>query len=163
METAEDQRHVSAIGSPGAGTSSRPPGSAQSMVEFALIVPLFLFLLYMSITFAVIGQYALAVSQLASAGARYAAIHPELSTGEIASYIKSGALGSPTITGGGGANLTVTVVPAGGFAQPVTVTVSYDLSANVLVSDAAAMFGLIGLSNTVPTVLSTTQSAMSEG
>lgn len=162
METAGAERGRGAIRPATAGAAGRRRRSAQTMLEFALVVPLFLFLLYILITFAVIGQYALAVSQLASAGARYAAINSDQSSSQLAAYIKSGTLGSPTITGGGGANLTVTVIPAGGFGQPVTVTVSYDLSSNVLVSDASAMFALVGLNNAVPTLLSATQSAMSE-
>lgn len=162
MAAATEQRgrHPRAAADRRRGGRRRCP--AQTMLEFALVIPLFLFLLYMSITFAIVGQYALAVSQLASAGARYAAVNSGQSAGQLSTYIKSGALGSPTITGGGGANLTVTVVPASGFGQPVTVTVSYDLSSNVLVSDASAMFALVGLSNTIPTVLTATQSAMSE-
>lgn len=161
METAGAERGRAAIRPATAGAAGRRSRSAQTMLEFALVVPLFLFLLYILITFAVIGLYALAVSQLASAGARYAAINSDQSSSQLAAYIKSSTLGSPTITGGG-ANLTVTVIPAGGFGQPVTVTVSYDLSSNVLVSDASAMFALVGLNNAVPTLLSATQSAMSE-
>ncbi len=162
MQTAEGGRAHGPMREALRGSYRRRRRSAQTMLEFALVVPLFLFLLYISITFAIVGQYALAVSQLASAGARYAAIHSDQSAGQLSAYIKSGALGSPTITGGGGANLTVNVVPASSFGQPVTVTVTYDLSSNVLVSDASAMFALVGLSNAMPTVLSVTQSAMSE-
>jgi Flp pilus assembly protein TadG len=136
--------------------------SGQAMAEFALIVPLFVIIIFVAITFAVIGQAALAVSQLAYAGARYAAVNSSLSKSALQSYIASGALGSPTITGAGGKNLTVTVTPASGFGQPVTVTVSYDLTGNALVSSMSGLFGGLGMKTTFPTTLTATQSVMSE-
>jgi Flp pilus assembly protein TadG len=136
--------------------------SGQSMAEFALLIPLFLFLVFLTITFAVIGQAALAVSQLAYTGARYAAVHPELTAAEVQSYITSGAVGSPTITGNSGSNLTVTVQTAAGFAQPVSVTVAYDLNSNALVSMMQNTFTNLGLNTSFPTTLSATQIASSE-
>lgn len=47
----------------------------QSMVEFALIAPLALILLFVGVQFAIIGQAALALSQGASAIARYVAVY----------------------------------------------------------------------------------------
>jgi Flp pilus assembly protein TadG len=132
------------------------------MAEFALLLPLFLFMLFMAITFAVIGQAALAVSQLAYNGARYAAINPTLSANQVASYIKSGNLGSPTITADGGANLTVTVTPASGRGQPLTVTIAYDLASNSLISSMSNTFAALGMSHALPTTLSATESVMSE-
>jgi Flp pilus assembly protein TadG len=132
------------------------------MAEFALITPLFLMMLFMAITFGVIGQAALAVGQLAYNGARYAAVNPTHTSGQISSYIRSGNLGSPTITSGGGSNLTVTVAQASGFGEPVTVTISYDLSSNPLVSSMSAMFSALGMAGTLPTTLTATQIAMSE-
>jgi Flp pilus assembly protein TadG len=134
----------------------------QSMAEFALLAPLFLFVIFIAITFAMIGVNALAVSQLAYNGARYAAVTPNLTTQQVQSYIKSGAIGSPTITGGSGADLTVTVTPAGGFAQPVTVTVTYDLTSNELISMMSSLFEKLGFGATFPTTLSASESVMSE-
>jgi Flp pilus assembly protein TadG len=134
----------------------------QSMAEFALLLPLFLFLVFLTVTFAVVGQAALAVNQLAYNGARYAAVHPELSAEEVEAYITSGAIGSPTITGDGGSNLTVTVEEAGGFGQPVGVTVIYDLSSNPMVSLMESLFGGLGFNVDFPTTLSATQIALSE-
>ncbi len=134
----------------------------QTMVEFALVIPLFLLVLLASITFAVIGQAALAVSQLTYNGARYAAVNPQLSAGQVCTYIKSGSLGSPTITGSGGANLTCSCTPATGFGQPVTVILSYDLTSNALVSNMSAVFSALGLSGMLPATLGATESAMSE-
>jgi Flp pilus assembly protein TadG len=133
----------------------------QSMAEFALLAPLFLFVVFVAITFAVIGQSALAVSQLAYNGARYAAVNPQLTSTQVQTYIKSGAIGAPSITAGGGANLTVTVVQAG-FGQPVTVTVAYDLSTNSIVSSMTTLFNGLGFSQTFPTSLSATEVVMSE-
>lgn len=134
----------------------------QSMAEFALITPLFIVMLFMAITFGVIGQAALAVGQLAYSGARYAAVNPTLTSDQVAGYIRGGKLGSPTITSGGGAHLSVTVVQASGFGQPVQVTISYDLSSNPLVSSMSTMFAAFGLSQTLPTTLTASEIAMSE-
>lgn len=155
--------HESVERCPRSGVSERLHAKGgQAMAEFALLLPLFLFVVFLSITFAMIGQSALAVSQLAYTGARYAAIHPELTASEIQSYITSGAVGSPTITGGGGSNLTVTVTQAAGFGQPVTVTVTYDLSSNSMVSMMNTMFTSLGMNATFPTTLSATQITSSE-
>jgi Flp pilus assembly protein TadG len=133
----------------------------QSMAEFALLAPLFLFVVFVAITFAVIGQSALAVSQLAYNGARYAAVNPTLTSTQVQTYIKSGAIGAPSITAGGGAHLTVTVVQAG-FGQPVSVTVAYDLSTNSIVSSMTTLFNGLGFHQTFPTSLSATEVVMSE-
>jgi Flp pilus assembly protein TadG len=132
------------------------------MAEFALMVPLFIAVVFVAITFAVIGQAALAVSQLAYNGARYAAVNPTLSTSQVSAYIKSGNIGSPTITGKGGANLTVTVSRAGGSYQPVTVTISYNLTNNPLVGSMSKLFNALGFKSSFPTTLSATEIVMSE-
>src|SRR5438046_2464695 len=133
----------------------------QAMAEFALLAPLFLFVVFLGITFAVIGQSALAVSQLAYNGARYAAVNPGLTSAQVQSYVTSGAIGSPTITSGGGSHLTVTVTQAT-FGNPVTVTVAYDISSNPLVSAMASLFSGFGFGTTLPTTLSATEIVMSE-
>jgi Flp pilus assembly protein TadG len=134
----------------------------QSMAEFALLAPLFLFVIFIAITFAVIGLDALAVGQLAYQGARYAAVNPQLSAQQVQDYIESGVIGSPTITANNGAALTVTVQPASGFGQPVTVTVAYDLSGNSMVSMMSKLFKGLGFDQQFPTTLSATEAAMSE-
>jgi len=76
----------------------------------------------------VIGNAALALSQLSYAGARYAAVNPSLTQSAIASYMKSNA--APTINENSGANLTITVSPNTAprpFGTAVTVSVSYNL------------------------------------
>ena len=132
------------------------------MAEFALIAPLFLFIIFIAITFAVIGVDALAVGQLAYNGARYAAVNPTLTASQLQTYIKSGAIGSPTITSNSGSALTVSVTTASGFGTPVTVTVSYSLSSNSLVSMMSSLFAGLGFPNSFPTTLSATESVMSE-
>ena len=131
------------------------------MAEFALLAPLFLFVVFIAITFAVIGQSALAVSQLAYNGARYAAVNPTLTSAQVKSYILSGAIGAPSITANNGSHLTVTVTQAS-FGQPVTVTVAYDLSSNSIVSSMTTVFNGLGFHNTFPTTLSSTEIVMSE-
>lgn len=134
----------------------------QSMAEFALLAPLFLFVIFVAITFAVIGQSALAVSQLAYNGARYAAVNPALTGAQVTTYIKSGAIGAPSITASGGSHLTVNVTAATGFGQPVTVTVAYDLSSNSIVSSMTTLFNGLGFHQVFPTSLSATEIVMSD-
>ncbi len=131
------------------------------MAEFALLAPLFLFVVSVAITFAVIGQSALAVSQLAYNGARHAAVNPQLSSAQVHTYVMSGATGAPSITAGNGAHLTVTAVQAP-FGQPVTVTVAYDLSGNAIVSSMMKLFTGLGFRQTFPTSLSSTEVVMRE-
>jgi len=135
---------------------------AQTLAEFALLVPLLILIVFLAITFAVIGEDAMAVSQLASAGARYASVNPTLSASDIAAYIKSGNLGAPTITANGAKNLTVTVTQAASFGQPVTVTISYSLSSDPLVSSMSTLFSGLGVAQALPTSLSATESVMTE-
>jgi Flp pilus assembly protein TadG len=144
------------------GVRLRRAHRGQSMAEFALMVPLFIAVVFVAITFAVIGQSALAVSQLAYNGARYAAVNPSLSTSQVSTYIKSGKIGSPTITANGGANLTVTVSRVSGSFQPVTVTISYNLKNNPLVGSMSKLFKALGFGTNFPTTLSATEIVMSE-
>jgi len=54
------------------------------------------------------------------------------------------------------------VQTAAGFAQPVSVTVAYDLNSNALVSMMKNTFTNLGLNTSFPTTLSATQIASSE-
>jgi Flp pilus assembly protein TadG len=145
----------------GAAAASLRAPRGQTMVEFALLSPLFLFVVFMAITFAVIGQSALAVSQLAYNGARYAAVNPTLTSAQIVTYVKSSAIGAPSITSGGGTHLTVTVGQAT-FGNPVTVTIAYDLSSNSIVSSMTTLFNGLGFHQAFPTTLSATEVVMSD-
>ena len=81
------------------------------MTEFALISPLVLILMLVGIQYAMIGQSALALSQGASAIARYAAVNPGTVSSGKASGLPQAAqnLLSPTILTNSGADLTITL------------------------------------------------------
>lgn len=136
--------------------------NGQTMVEFALLAPLMVLFIFVGLTFAVIGETQLAVSQLAYSAARYAAVNPTLSASSIETYITSGQLGSPTITANNGALLTVNVQQATAFGDPVTVSISYDLSSNALIGGMTTLFAGLGMPQTLPTTVSATETTMSE-
>jgi hypothetical protein len=126
------------------------------MVEFAMVMTVALFVLLVAIQFAMIGQAALAVSQLAWHGARYAAVNPNLSQDAIRTYMLS--VGSPTITHNGGEDLTITLDPnttPRTFGQPVTVNVSYEANRQIVLPNP-----FLGIS--FPSTLASQQTAMSE-
>jgi Flp pilus assembly protein TadG len=105
----------------------------QSIVEFALISPIVSLLLTIAFQVALIGQSALALSQIASAAAHYAADNPAADQGAIADYVQSAA--SRTLESNEGHDLTVVVTPGGGsrsFGTPVTVSVSYNLKSRIV-------------------------------
>lgn len=85
----------------------------QSAVEFALISIAFLLVLLLGVQWAILGQAALALSQGASAIARYAAVNEPLGTiGATYSGNPNAAMQnllSPSILTNGGADLTVTI------------------------------------------------------
>jgi Flp pilus assembly protein TadG len=107
-------------------------GHGQSMVEFALIVPLVLAIMLIGIQFALIGQAALAVSQAAYLGARAASVDGTLTSGTLSTQISSQI--SPTISG---ASVTLTPGAAAScgsprtFGCPITVSVTYDASGRI--------------------------------
>lgn len=112
--------HSSNRNSKGSMRRNRALSRGQSMVEFALGATLALAVTIIGIQFAIIGQAALAVSQGASALARWAAVNPGgLGTynGQATMPLPTGAenLLSPTIT---------TSTTSGG-------TTTYDLTVNV--------------------------------
>jgi len=128
----------------------------QSMVEFAMILTVALVILLVSIQYALIGQAALAVSQIAFQGARWASVNPNADETAIAGFIL--ANGSPTITQGGSSALTVTVTPntvPRTFGQPVTVSIAYNASAQIVLPNP-----FLGI--TFPTNLNGQQTALSE-
>ena len=125
-------------------------GRGQAMVEFALVMTLALIILLVSIQMAMIGQAALAVSQSAWHGARYASIHTTETSTQVSDYMKSKA--SPTLKT---ADLTITVSGARTFGQPVTVDVSYNCASNIVLPNP-----FLGVS--FPSTLTSQQTAMSE-
>lgn len=126
------------------------------MVELALILPLVLILLLVTIQFAIIGAEALAVNQLAYTGARYAAVNPTVDQTAISTYMKSIAL--PLINENSGADIQVTVSPSTTprvTGTSVQVTVSYSLSSKIALPNP-----FLGIA--FPATLSGTQTTMSE-
>jgi Flp pilus assembly protein TadG len=130
----------------------------QAMVEFALIATIAIIVLVVGIQFALIGQAALAVSQLSFAGARYASVNTSYTQSQIKSYMVQ--QGSPTITSNSGANLTITVTRSTNadgsyFGQPVTVNISYNATSKLILPNP-----FLGI--TFPTTLTAQETAMQE-
>lgn len=130
----------------------------QAMVEFALVAIVAIIVLVVGIQFALIGQAALAVSQLSFAGARYASVNTSYTQSQIQNYMVQ--VGSPTITSHNGANLTITVTRSTNsdgsyFGQPVTVAISYNASGQLVLPNP-----FLGI--TFPTTLTATETAMQE-
>ena len=100
------------------------------MTEFALISPLVLILMLVGIQYAMIGQSALALSQGASAIARYAAVNPGTVSSGKASGLPQAAqnLLSPTILTNSGDDLTITLssLTSTGAAEKGTLQPSVD-------------------------------------
>ena len=148
----------------------------QGAVEFALISSLSLIVLLLGVQFALIGQTALALSQGASAIARYAAVNEPLG-GVSATY--SGApnaamqnLLSSSIGTNGWADLTVTINSyKGGTASTTTaspvasvdravVTLSYDASSKIALPNPLTLPFVGAIS--FPTSLTATDSQLYE-
>ncbi len=128
------------------------------MAEFALIMPLALIVLLVGIQLALIGQAAVAVSQLAYTGARYASVHPSYSLGQVQTFMQS--VGSPTLMSNGGADLNVTMAPCAAppntFGSQVQLTLTYNLSSKLFLPNP--LFGI-----TFPATVTETQTAFCEG
>lgn len=143
----------------------------QSAVEFALISTIALVVMLVGVQFALIGQAALAVSQGASALARYAAVNPGTmgpNSSVKASSLPTAAqqlLSSSILTGSGG-DLTVTVASYTGTTTTTTSTPGYTDRAVVSMSYNAASkiflpsTTLLGI--TFPSTLTSSDSQMYE-
>src|SRR3974390_3387423 len=81
------------------GASARALYRGQTMVEFALIVPVFLLLMLGVVQMVVVGGAALAVNQAAVACARYASLNPSAGQTSVGSYLTANA--SPIISDSG--------------------------------------------------------------
>lgn len=139
------------------GAWNRIISRGQAMVEFAMVLTVALMVLLLGIQYALIGQAALALNQVAYQGARYASVNPGASQSTITSYMLQ--VGSPTITKGNGQYLTITVNPTTTprtFGQTVTVNLSFDDSGQLFLPNP--FLGVI----TFPTTLTSQESAMSE-
>ena len=139
----------------------------QSMAELAFIAPIAIILVLLGIQFAMIGQAALALSQGASALARYAAINPGTMgpNGTVTMTTAMQQLLSSSILTNGGRYLTVTIASYSGTSTTTTSTPGYtdrlviNLSYNVR-SKIALPNPFLGVS--FPTTLSASDSQMYE-
>ena len=127
--------------------------NGQAMVEFALIATIAMLILFLGIQFALLGQAALAVGQLAYQGARYASINPNVSSSAVTTWMQGVA--SPTITKGNGLTMTVSPDQPRAFQTTVTVVVTLDPVKAKLVLLPNPFFGI-----NLGTTISSTQSAM---
>jgi Flp pilus assembly protein TadG len=128
----------------------------QAMVEFAMIATIAMLVLFLGIQFALLGQAALAVGQLAYQGARYASINPNVSSATIISTMRT-QFASPTIASSNNAILAITVTPDQPrvFQTPVTVKVTLDPAAKGLILLPNPFFGI-----NLGTKITSQQSAM---
>lgn len=128
--------------------------SGQTIVEFALIIPIFLLLMLGVVQMVVVGGAALAVNQAALSCARYASLNPSATEDTVANYLSGTA--SPLINDSGlqPLTLTPTAVPRQTGAA-VAVTVSYNLKTKLFLG--ITFFGV-----TFPSQVSVTQTMTSE-
>lgn len=104
-------------------------------VEFVLVIPFFLFLIFSMIAFGSMFSFRQTLSQAATEGARAAAIAPSNKTFterrsraiDAVNQAFQGELGVPVSCGSGGLTCTVPTVPTscGNSAQCITVTLTY--------------------------------------
>jgi Flp pilus assembly protein TadG len=126
----------------------------QTLVEFALIIPVFLLLMLGVVQMVIVGGAALAVNQAAISCARYASLNPSFAQSSVNTYLTTTA--SPLISDSGLQALTlspVTVPRTTGTA--VTVTVTYKLQTKLILG--TTFFGV-----TFPSQLSVSQTMTSE-
>jgi len=140
----------------------------QSMVEFALISSVALMVMLVGVQFAMIGQAALAVSQGASALARYAAVNPgtmgtngtvTLTTAMqqlLSSSILTNSGGDLTVTIASYTGTTTTTTSSPGYTDRAVISLSYNATSKIALPNP--FLGLI----TFPTTLSATDSQMYE-
>jgi Flp pilus assembly protein TadG len=155
-------------GSAGRSGLLKSRSRGQSMVEFALLAPLALVIMLVGVQYAIIGQAALAVSQGASAIARYAAVN-ESAIGASFSGNPTAAMQnllSPSIGTNSWADLTVNITSYKGSTTTSTttpglgdhclVTLSYTASSKIALPNP--FLGLV----TFPTLLGGQDSQMYE-
>ena len=143
----------------------------QSAVEFALMSSIALAVMLIGVQFALIGQAALAVSQGASALARYAAVNPGAmgpNSSVTASSLPSAAqqlLSSSILTNSGGdltvttasyTGTTTTTTSSPGYTDRAVITMSYNAASKIFLPSST----LLGI--TFPTTLTASDSQMYE-
>ncbi len=147
------------------GSGSGLFARGQAVVEFAIISGVAIILLVVGIQFALIGQCALAVTQLSYTAARYASVHPDTvtSVSDMSGYILQVA--SPTLLNDGvnqGTDGLTVTMPKGScptpnsFGQPVEITVTYQLVSKIFLPNP-----FLGIS--FPSQVQSTQTAFCEG
>jgi Flp pilus assembly protein TadG len=126
----------------------------QTIVEFALIIPVFLLLMLGVVQMVVVGGAALAVNQAAITCTRYASLNPSLGQSSVGTYLTANA--SPLISDSGlqPVVLSPVAVPRA-TGSAVTVTVTYKLQTKLFLG--TTFFGV-----TFPSQLSVTQTMTSE-
>lgn len=111
----------------------------QTLVEFAIILPLLLILMLGVIQMILVGGSALAVNQAAIACARYASVNPSADESTVNTYLKG--IASPLINDAGLA--TLSLQPSGvprTTGTAVSVTVSYNLGSKLFLG--TSFFGV---------------------
>ncbi len=128
------------------------------MAEFAIIAPVALILLVVGIQFAIIGQCAVALTQVNYVGARYASVHPTYTESQVQTYMDSVA--SPTLLSNNGGDLSITIwtpcPSTDSFGSPVTIGLQYNLSSKIFLPNPFLGIGF-------PTTVQSTQTAFCEG
>ena len=128
----------------------------QTLLETAIVLPILLLMLFVAIQLAIIGNVALAVTQLSYTGSRYASVNPTFAKDKVVGYMMQA--GSPTITDNSGKNLTITMTPCGSpvsYGSQVTVNVEYNLNAKLFLPNP-----FLGVS--FPDTMSSSQTAFCE-
>ena len=158
--TIHTRHHVNGHLAPNARASSNRCGCrncGQSLVEFSITLTVGLVLLLVTIQLAIIGNAALAVTQLAYATARYASINPGKTQDDLSSYMKQ--IASPAINENSGGDLTLTLSPSTTprqFGTSFSVAIVYNMQSKLLIPNP-----FLGIS--FPTSLTGVQTtAMSE-
>ncbi len=97
----------------------------QSLLEFALLLPILLVILAGILDLGRLYYAYVAVTDAAAEGAAYAAIHPEASDEDIAIWANATSKGLVDLETDGTVTVIRPIIQAG---YPVTVTVSYDFA-----------------------------------
>jgi Flp pilus assembly protein TadG len=127
--------------------------SGQTLVEFAFILPIFLFLMLGVVQVILVGGAALAVNQAAMSCARYAALNPTSDQTALNTYMKS--IASPVINDSYLKTLSLTGAPPRTTGSAVGITITYDLTGKLFLGTS-----FLGL--TFPSTVAVTETMTSE-
>ena len=121
-------------------------------VEFAIVLPVFLFIIFAMINYAAMMSFRQTLSQAATDGARAAAVAPSNLTFTqrrdraitAVNEAFDGEAGDPVVCGAGGLTCTVPAVPTscGSSEQCISVTLTYGYAANPRI-DLPQLFGFV--------------------